>query len=776
MKNIVHLTILSFLFTFLIFATNVFAASFTASVDPNTINAGTSDILLNFTLDNTDAVNISEVKITLHSSFVYSASPGTSVSDTLYSFSSDGVVTWSNTTSVGIVAAGTVEYFWFEVNSPSTTGSFNFNVSTLDVNNIFNSRSVSVTVEDQTIPQWSSNSTTPDSPVEYSPAQTYTFNITWTDNVAVSEVIFEWDGASNYTDTTSPAVVSLGSNKYGITLTDFIVSNYTYKWYASDTASLWNSTSVFMYDVTNAKNLINIYFNGNINQNFTIINGTTLNVTATSSCTQTGCSLILYKNDSSVTNPYIDVLPIGIYKFKANATGNANYTTNSTGATYYLTVIYPPPKYSISTSIPSSYSPTTLSIFNVTWTDDNDPNGFNVSLIEGDWSGSLVNYTMFRFPGTNVSSYNTTLLVGTFHWKVYANNSFNSFNSTPQNTITISKITPELELSIAPSWSVSEGTQTIVSCSSDEVSVSLYRNDTSVSNPNTQTLDDGIYIYKCNNTATANYGSTSKSKTLTVEYYAANLAFTQVESLILVEQNSSNSTIVQVKNTGEISQAVNFTVEDINSSWYSINSTDVTLTSGTTAAFLVDFSVGLVEIKDYSGNFKAYSPNKTITSNFTLRVLPSEANKTEINNTLAEYKAKMLDLEEEINQTKAREVNVSLAEDKLNQLKTKIEQAETHVSEEDYFSAYSILSEIKTLEAETRSELNKAKQELEKGRTNLMIYIIISVCTVVVVLIIIYLFWPVKLYKAERREAIWIKLKKKWKKIARRKKYKYKGS
>jgi hypothetical protein len=102
-----------------------------------------------------------------------------------------------------------------------------------------------------------------------------------------------------------------------------------------------------------------------------------------------------------------------------------------------------PPQWSNNQSYyPSEYNPSVLTIFNVTWSDDSDANGFNVSLIEGNWSvAGGQNYTMFRFPGTNISSYNLTLPAGTFYWKVYANDSQGAWNSTDTWYFTIAKNT-----------------------------------------------------------------------------------------------------------------------------------------------------------------------------------------------------------------------------------------------------------------------------------------------------------------------------------------------
>jgi hypothetical protein len=679
-----------------------------------------------------------------------------------------------------LIASGGTQYFWFNVSVPGVNGTQAFTVLTNDTSGNPNSTSVNVTVNDVTWPKWFFNSTYPSSPASYSSGRNYGFQINWTENVGINTVLFE----TNLNESLKNFTVSLHSGSstngiYVINFTDISTGAYQYKWFADDSAGNANSTSTLNFNITNGTNSLNLYLNNQLNQNITVNNGTTFTINATSACRQSGCKINIIKDGTiSVASDcetycnltdtlYLDTS--NTHSYNATAVGNANYSDNSTGITYYVTVIYPSPRYSVSTSIPSSYSPADLAIFEVTWTDDNDPNGFNVSYIEGNWSGSATNYTMSRSSGTNKSTYNINLSAGAYTWKAYANNYYNSWNSTPQYTFTIGKAKPNISLIIAPSWDVYTGEQTTVSCSADHVSVSLYRNGSSVSNPEIQTFDSGAYLYKCNNTAIQNYSSTYVTKTLTVTTKEYALSFIRAESLIFIQQNSTNSTIVEVKNIGNRPQDVDFTLEDINSSWYVINSTDASLDAGEKAAFLVDFAVGLVDIGNYEGNFKAYSSEVTKTSNFTLRVLPSEENEIVINDTLANYTSKMVELEEKINASKAEGINVSSAESKLDELKTKIDEANGYIQEEDYFSVHMILSEIETLEAETRKELNKAleKEEFE----SLMIYVIIGVC-VFVAAVLIYLFWPVG--TKPRKDEMWFKLKKTWEKLIKKKKYRYK--
>jgi hypothetical protein len=194
---------------------------------------------------------------------------------------------------------------------------------------------------DSTKPQYDNISTNPSSPVEYGPGKTYIFNVSWSDNIGVSNVTFEWNGADN-----TSTVTSLGSNNYSVTKTGlgFTASNYTYKWYANDTSNNWNVTTVQTYNITrNTTNPIDIYIQNSTaykNTNVTGSAGQSITVNATA-VYGNETELKLYSNvsgnEAQVSNPYtFTPLSANVTTFKANITAT-NYTSNQT-ATYYLTI------------------------------------------------------------------------------------------------------------------------------------------------------------------------------------------------------------------------------------------------------------------------------------------------------------------------------------------------------------------------------------------------------------------------------------------------------
>ena len=265
------------------------AAAFNGGVDPVTSSGGISDIMLNFSIQNTDgAENITQVNITLPPGFTYSGGVRQHIG-TFSILNSGETLSWANST--GIVYAVSTGYIWFEVDTPAETGTYYFNISASDSAGALTSNNVTVKLSDVVTPKWTANTTNYSSPTYYAPYKNHTFNITWSDNVGVDSVLFEWQGATNYTNTSTPAVLSLGSGRYSFTFVDLIVTNYTYRWYANDTNGTENATQSFPYKVLPHANIVDVYLNSNKNRNITVNQGTQVNITATGHGT-----LYIYEN------------------------------------------------------------------------------------------------------------------------------------------------------------------------------------------------------------------------------------------------------------------------------------------------------------------------------------------------------------------------------------------------------------------------------------------------------------------------------------------------
>lgn len=734
-----------FIFVFFFFAliTGVVATPFTPTSSPTGTNAGQNSQLVNFSIQNIGNANITQLNITLPPTFTFTGTSGTTTSSPYTASSS--APSWINSSSIGIVGDSATQYFWIYTNTPTTTGSYSFNVTTLDTNGVFNSSNVTFTLFDTLAPTYSSNTTSPSTNTTYAANQPYWINITWTDGVGISKVLLE----HNFTGSSSVhnETMSNSSSVYYFNVTDLSAGSYLWRVYANDTNNTFNSTPQFTYSVPQALNELKIYLNGSLNRNITSINNTAVNITVNASCNQPTCTISILRDGTSIAtsqpNPYSTnnvITSIGLHNYSVSVSGNANYTSNST--TYFVATT---PGYSTSTAnIPLTFSNTTAGTINIVF--DSNPSLVSAT-IQGDWSGTATNYTMSNTSGLSFY-YNTTFPAGTNIWKIYAVYANHSFNLTTSNSFTINKAAPSITLSITPEWTLDSPVQTNVTCriGVSGLTLALYKNGTSITTPDVQTFPAGsIYVYLCNNTVNQNYTTNTATNTLVIKpKSSASLIFVQAPTIIEVVQNSSNVSEIKIKNIGPIAQNVTLQLSGIDADWYSLNQMTTNIFAGSNATFTATFKVGNVDVKGYSGKFNVSSTNATISQDFTLRVLPSEETKLKINDTIAIYKLDASKLENRLNESKTKISNVAEIEQKITELKSKLKQAEDYINSNDYFSAQQTSETIKPLISEIENQLEITEAGSKVRVSSRILLPIVGVVIVVAVGVATYLFWPVK--------------------------------
>lgn len=165
-------------------------------------------------------------------------------------------------------------------------------------------------------PNYYNLSVYPASPVVYAPGQTYRFNATWTDAVAIGSVWILFNG-------TNRTLGSPGNGVYNFTISDLGAGNYSYKWYANDSSGNLNQTGSTNYSVTRAAVSLVL----NITPLSPVTAGTETNATGSGCPAQLNCTL--YRNDVAVSNPEIVALGAGTYNYTYNTTGNVNYSSAS---------------------------------------------------------------------------------------------------------------------------------------------------------------------------------------------------------------------------------------------------------------------------------------------------------------------------------------------------------------------------------------------------------------------------------------------------------------
>jgi hypothetical protein len=266
--------------------------------------------------------------------------------------------TWSNTSFIGTLG-------WI-IWANDTSG--NLNVTGI----------TALKVKDSIPPKWANNQSS--YPSTYTAAQLSVFNITWWDNINVSTVWFEsnYSGSSqNYSMRIIAGNTVNGTWSYNSTLG---AGTYYWKSYANDTTNNWNSTNTWVFTIAKADNPVTLLLNGTA-ANLTVAYGQATNASAYS----TAGTVNLYRNGTSISSPDIQVLGNGTYIYFANATGNANYSDNSTGINYNLTVIDYYPNITFISQSPADVSSENLfgsAGLNITYNvTDTDASGLNSSTI-----------------------------------------------------------------------------------------------------------------------------------------------------------------------------------------------------------------------------------------------------------------------------------------------------------------------------------------------------------------------------------------------------------
>jgi hypothetical protein len=409
-------------------------------------------------------------------------------------------------------------------------------------------------------PQWSQNDTSIPSDSQYTSGRNYGFSINWTDrDSSISSVWFatNFSGSmSNYTRNAAGTSnwTNFSNNTAGIWWINFTqeqfsgADSYVYKWFANDSSNLWNASDQWVYVINQAPVNVSLYLNGT-EGNRTYLQDQVANFTAELNVS-TNISLysdytgwVLQTNNTVIYN-YTTLSTTGL---NFNLTAYVNDSQNYSGPprTYFFNVTpsNTPPTWSDNeSSTPSEYNPNILSVFNITWTDDHDTNGYYFSWQEMNYSG-MNNYTTTRLVGTNKSHYEVVLSAGTFYWKQYANDTANAWNSTPQFNFTINR-NSSTQVSIAFSGNpVTYPTQTTTWCNitigDQSATIALQRNGTPVASGSGNQSENillgaAVYNYSCIYSQSQNYTSYSLlNQYLTVNQnntYYMNLTINGTES------------------------------------------------------------------------------------------------------------------------------------------------------------------------------------------------------------------------------------------------------
>ncbi len=257
---------------------------------------------------------------------------------------------------------------------------------------------------------------------------------------------------------------------------------------------------------------------------------------------------------------------------------------------------------------------------------------------------------------------------------------------------------------------------------------------------------------------------------------AVYVSITNYPTIVYVVQNSVNSTIVTVKNVNNtLTQDIGLSIRNLTSSWYSITpSLQTAIAPFISTNYTITFSIpGIAPVADYLTNLTASTNYGSGSQLFTLRVLPSESTKVNINQTYQLSVVNYTNLLANVNQSKAMGMNTTQVEVDLSLAKAKLDQTQSYINSGDYFSAQQSLNQAQSLLTTATNDLANLKKNSFTGIFGLLqgniLYIAIGGIAIAAVFIT-YLFWPTKSEpldmlikpKAKIQESKWQKLKSKW--------------
>jgi PGF-pre-PGF domain-containing protein len=494
------------------------------NIIPSDLNA-TQTTLINITVNNTEILNISRVSVLLPYVFTNIANIGTSANISLVNNPSpSNLLIWTNKTPEGFVKSNKVEYFWFSSKVPSLQSSTNLTiyVNLTYLNSTEELFEINVTIYDVDMPIFYNLSYSKANNTKYSQGANYGFQITFEDNVNISTVIF----SSNFNSSINLTVpLFAGSNNRGIyvvNFTDLPAGIYWFLWYANDTSGNWNATPNITYVIQPSDNPISVYINGvEVRDTQTIESRTTLNLTAVAKgilylfvngtpqlYNENRLEVIVSLNDSDV----------GFYEAKINVSStNSNYTSNSTGVTFFVKIIYPRLRFK-DLQVPSSttYSPEASYTFRITFYSLAYPLN-NISNVSFIFNNQVYYLTVNRRDNETYSFTVRDLAAGSYSWKFCANDTQNEMNCT-SGSFSVSQAVPQLNIINVQDY-VAPVNKTIlaIGCPSQLV-CKLYLNDTELPNRYYELVTDkaGYYIFTYNTSGNANYSAASITKALTV--------------------------------------------------------------------------------------------------------------------------------------------------------------------------------------------------------------------------------------------------------------------
>lgn len=363
----------------------------------------------------------------------------------------------------------------------------------------------------------------------------------------------------------------------------------------SDTGVFENNTilGVGVYDVNVTVNdtsgnenssIITITINENIGSCDVLFNETSPITYPNTFTVFTNCNsdFTLRRNGTIISNNSEQVLGAETYNFSVQRTDTENYTNT-----------YDDEDFTIDKATPTG---TITGEGTYTYPYESTIEGTETNTGDGDCS-----YKLYR-DNVEVSNPETvTLGVATYNY-TYNVSGCSNYTDTPLDSVNLiinQNSTYTLDITASPDWDVETGTETTITgigCPA-QLTCNLYREGSLVSNPDVQTLSEGVYTYVYNTTGNTNYSSKSTTDDLNVS--------------TTIDETPPTFTNLENK-TGYVNESFTYDVnaeDDVELDEFSLNDTsvfDINVNTGviTNVTALTEINIYWlnITINDTSGN------------------------------------------------------------------------------------------------------------------------------------------------------------------------------
>ncbi len=386
-------------------------------------------------------------------------------------------------------------------------------------------------IQDPLFPTWSNNISFPVSPLTYSAATFYQFNVSWSDNIAIQTVKIQ----HNFTGTMANYSVSgnVGS-VYFYNYTGIPAGGYVWQMIGNDSFGNTNQTDFYNYVVNKASSSVNLTLNG-VDGNITVQVGNN-NVNLSALRLGGEGNIKLFRNGTLINEgqPTISNLSnftvLGDYNITVIYEETQNFTSSSrTNFLFVIDNLFP--NITLNSPINGYNSSSRSAVFNATIREDF--NLTNVSLW-ADFSGNFV-INQTNSSGTNGDYlFNVTGIAdGNYIWAVQACDSSNNCNISQNRSLTVDNTFPLVDYGIGTensnvnfsrNWIYANVTVT----EANEINItfklfntsSLY-NGTTYTNLartiNWTSVPDGLYAYNVTIADVANNVNTTATRTITLD-------------------------------------------------------------------------------------------------------------------------------------------------------------------------------------------------------------------------------------------------------------------